>query len=163
MSKNLRSQDTSGRSQLSTRQSLLQLVESRLRRATTAIDGLDQRAAQIFGLNRTDLRLLDLLSSRGPLTAGALSRAAGMSSGGITIALDRLERAGYVRREPNAQDRRSVVVRVTAKIAAPSRRAFGPVQERMAGVLGAYAVDRLELLAEFLGSWGDAIEEALEK
>lgn len=140
----------------------MKLVESRLRRATTAIDGLDQRAATIFGLNRTDLRLLDLLSSRGPLTAGELSRAAGISSGGMTLALDRLEQAGYVRREPNANDRRSVVVRVTAKIAGPSRLAFGPVQERMAGVLGAYAVERLELLAEFLGSWGDAIEETLE-
>jgi DNA-binding MarR family transcriptional regulator len=34
----------------------------------------------------------------------------GLSSGGVTVALDRLERAGYVRRRPNPSDRRSLLV-----------------------------------------------------
>lgn len=136
-------------------------MDSRLRRATTAIDGLDHRAALIFGVNRTDLRLLILLVGQGPLTAGALARAVGISTGGMTIALDRLEQAGYVRREPNAKDRRSVVVRVTDRIAAPSRQAFGPLQRRLTTVLRAYQPEQLELLAELLDSWVDAVEEAL--
>ncbi|HVB54467.1 MAG TPA: MarR family transcriptional regulator [Candidatus Acidoferrales bacterium] len=146
---------------MSSKQALVQLVDSRLRRATTAVDGLDQRAALIFGVNRTDLRLLDLLASQGPLTAGALARAAGISSGGMTIALDRLERAGYVRRELNPRDRRSIVVQVTEEIGRPSQEAFGPLQARVTTVLAGYRTAELEILAKFLESWGDAIEETL--
>ncbi|HUY08921.1 MAG TPA: MarR family transcriptional regulator [Candidatus Dormibacteraeota bacterium] len=147
---------------MSSRSELQQLVDSRLRRATTAIDGLDRRAAAIFGVNRTDLRLLDLLASRGPLTAGGLAKAAGMSTGGMTVALDRMESAGYVQREPNAQDRRSIVVRVTDRVAAPSREAFGSLQTWLTAALTRYSGEQLELLAEFLGTWGDAVEATLE-
>ncbi len=137
-------------------------MEGELRRATSAIDGLDQRAARVFGVNRTDLRLLDLLAARGPMTIGELGRAAGMSSGGMTIALDRLEEARYVRREPNPKDRRSVLLQVTERIGGPSAQAFGPLQAWMASVLATYQGEELEVLAQFLGSWADAIESALE-
>ncbi|MGC1909273.1 MAG: MarR family transcriptional regulator [Candidatus Dormiibacterota bacterium] len=147
---------------MSSRSELQRLVESRLRRATTAIDGLDQRAAAIFGVNRTDLRLLDLLVSRGPLTAGALAGAAGMSTGGMTLALDRIETAGYVQRQPNPKDRRSIVVRVTDRVDGPSREAFGSLQTWLTTALARYSSEQLELLAEFLGSWGDVVEAALE-
>ncbi|HVC39863.1 MAG TPA: MarR family transcriptional regulator [Candidatus Dormibacteraeota bacterium] len=146
---------------MSTRRDLVELVGSRLRRATTAIDGLDQRATIFFGVNRTDLRLLDLLASRGPLSAGELGRAAGISSGGMTVALDRLTRAGYVLRTPNDNDRRSVMVQVTEKIEGPSQAAFGPLQARVEAILEGYRAEQLELLAEFLDSWADAIEDAL--
>jgi hypothetical protein len=35
-----------------------------------------------------------------------------LSSGGVTVALDRLEKASYVRRKPNPADRRSLLVTV---------------------------------------------------
>ncbi|MGH7642007.1 MAG: MarR family winged helix-turn-helix transcriptional regulator [Candidatus Dormibacteria bacterium] len=138
------------------------LVDKELRRATTAIDGLDQRAAAVFGVNRTDLRLLDLLAARGPMTIGELGRAAGLSSGGMTIALDRLEEAQYLRREPNPKDRRSHLLQVTERIGAPSAQAFGPLQARMAAVLTTFGKEELEVLSRFLGSWADAIEATLE-
>lgn len=162
MSKILDNQDKAEIQQLSSRQELLQLVELRLRRATTAIDGLDQRAAALFELNRTDLRLVDLLASRGPLTAGELARRAGISTGGLTAALDRLERAGYVRRQANPSDRRGVVAHLTTKVAAPARRAFEPVQQRMTEILDRYRVDELELVAGFLESWVEVMEKSLE-
>ena len=37
-------------------------------------------------------------------------RALGLSSGGVTVALDRLEKSGYTRRERHPTDRRSVLI-----------------------------------------------------
>ncbi len=139
----------------------MDLVESQLRRVTTAVDRADQRAALIFGVNRADLGLLDLLASRGAQTAGALARAAGITSGGMTSALDRLGRAGYVKRQRHPTDRRSIVVQVTPAISGPSQEAVGPLQVRMAKELGRYRSGQLEIVALFLEHWGDAIEATL--
>src|SRR5262249_52913725 len=42
-------------------------VQAELRRLTTEIDGLDERASRHFGVNRTDLRCLDVLTSTRPM------------------------------------------------------------------------------------------------
>src|SRR5689334_19344681 len=85
-------------------------VLSELRGLSTEIDRLDQRAADRFGVNRTDLRALELLGAAGKLAPTALAAAIGFTTGGVTTVLDRLERAGYVRRRPDPDDRRKVVV-----------------------------------------------------
>ncbi|SFL58935.1 MarR family transcriptional regulator [Nocardia asteroides NBRC 15531] len=49
------------------------------------------------------------------LTAGALNRAAMVTSGAITNRIDRLEAKNLVRRVPSPDDRRSVFVQLTAE------------------------------------------------
>ena len=51
-----------------------------------------------------------LLALRGPLTAGRLADLTGLTSGGVTNVLDRLERAGLVQRRRDPADRRKVIV-----------------------------------------------------
>ena len=68
------------------------------------------RAAEYAGLGLTDMQLLHLLQLHGPSTPGHLATWSGLSSGGVTVALDRLSNAGYVGREPNPKDRRSLLV-----------------------------------------------------
>ena len=86
-----------------------------------------QRVADKLALHPTDMQFLNLLDLLGPMTPGALGQCSGLSSGGVTVVLDRLESAGYIRRSSNPSDRRSVVVslvearqkRVTANYDAP--------------------------------------------
>jgi DNA-binding MarR family transcriptional regulator len=96
-----------------------------------AVDALDQRAADRLGLNRTDMRCLELLfgPEAGPLSPGELAVAAGMTTGGVTTAIDRLERAGYVTRERDAGDRRRVTVRPTPLALRSVYEIYGPVVE----------------------------------
>jgi DNA-binding MarR family transcriptional regulator len=68
------------------------------------------QAAEIVGLRLTDMQILHMLQLHGPSTPGSLRAWSGLSSGGVTVALDRLEKSGYVRREPNPGDRRSSLV-----------------------------------------------------
>jgi DNA-binding MarR family transcriptional regulator len=68
---------------------------------------------QAIGVNQTDLGCLDVLGRLGSQTAGQLAAGTGLSSGAMTTAIDRLERAGYVRRESDPDDRRRVLVVLT--------------------------------------------------
>jgi DNA-binding MarR family transcriptional regulator len=71
---------------------------------------LSDTVAKIVGLNSTDLECLDLLDIAGPTTAGRLAQHAGLTTGAMTAVIDRLERAGFVRRVRDPQDRRCVRV-----------------------------------------------------
>ncbi|MFF5247432.1 MarR family transcriptional regulator [Streptosporangium sp. NPDC000095] len=63
------------------------------------------------GINVTDFNCLSLLDKEGPLTPHDLAVRLGLTRGGaITAVVDRLQRAGYVRRGRDAADRRRVLV-----------------------------------------------------
>jgi MarR family transcriptional regulator, organic hydroperoxide resistance regulator len=110
---------------------------------------LSQRAADALGLHPTDMQFVNLLDLLGPMTPGALARWSGLSSGGVTVVLDRLESAGYVRREPNPDDRRSVLVHLQP---ARQRRVdanYKGVQEQFAEVTGKFSEAELEVVLRF--------------
>jgi DNA-binding MarR family transcriptional regulator len=52
----------------------------------------------------------ELLVRNGPMTAGQLAKATGLTSGAITGIVDRLESAGWARREHDPHDRRRVII-----------------------------------------------------
>src|SRR5690606_6880522 len=86
---------------------------ARLLRAAPALvaAGLDFHAAvaESVGLSLTDLRYLHLVTE-GPVTAGDLARRTGLTTGAVTRVIDRLQRAGFVRRAADPSDRRRVIV-----------------------------------------------------
>jgi DNA-binding MarR family transcriptional regulator len=88
-----------------------------VRRSQNATARFDRAVGDAVGLNLTDIGCLDFLGQQGPVTAGRLAELTGLSSGAMTTALDRLERAGYARRVRDASDRRRVLVETTDKVA----------------------------------------------
>ena len=84
-----------------------------VRGSQNATARFDQAVADAAGLNRTDMRIIDALDQEGPVPAGRLAEVTGLSSGAMTTALDRLERAGYARRARDTEDRRRVLVELT--------------------------------------------------
>jgi MarR family transcriptional regulator, organic hydroperoxide resistance regulator len=68
------------------------------------------QAAEKAGLGLTDMQMLHMLQLYGPTTPSRLAAGTGLSSGGVTVALDRLEKAGFIRREANPTDRRSLLI-----------------------------------------------------
>jgi DNA-binding MarR family transcriptional regulator len=143
-----------------TKAELLQAVRQELRAFTTEIDGLDSRAAERFGLNRSDLRCLDVLSQSGSISPTALAKAVGMSTGGLSISLGRLERAGYVIRTMDPDDRRRVSVVKTPKARALEDEVFGPLSAHVGQLLGRYSKDELAVIHHFLRSVRGAVESA---
>jgi DNA-binding MarR family transcriptional regulator len=137
----------------------IEAARTSLRRLTREIDALDGRAAQYFGVHRTDLHCLDQLASRGPLTPSQLADAMSLTSGGMSIALDRLERAGLARRIRNPDDRRSVLVEATDLTRRRGREFFGPLAEIERQLLARHAPRELLAIHTFLDDLASAIAE----
>ncbi|HEX2313463.1 MAG TPA: MarR family transcriptional regulator [Thermomonospora sp.] len=71
----------------------------------------NQALADRLGLHPTDVQCLNLLALEPePLTTGRIAELTGLTSGAATRLVDRLERAGYVRRRRDTADRRRVLV-----------------------------------------------------
>lgn len=68
-----------------------------------------------FGLNRGEVGVLSALRVSGPdrLSPTQLFKGLMLSSAGMTSRLDRLERRGFVRRAPDPEDRRGVLIELT--------------------------------------------------
>src|SRR4029450_6962032 len=88
------------------RDRLYEELTDEVRRFQRSVDVMDETACAIMGINRTDARAMDLLQQYGAMAAGGLAEEAGLTSGGTTAVIDRLEKAGYARRKPDANDRR---------------------------------------------------------
>jgi DNA-binding MarR family transcriptional regulator len=114
-----------------------------------AYDRFEDAAAGYFGLNRTDMRCLDVLERHGVLAAGEIARQTGLTTGAVTAMLDRLERAGWVRRLRDDADRRRVLVEFTEQARRAAGEVYGPFAEAVAGFAD-YTDAELELIREFL-------------
>lgn len=70
----------------------------------------NEAVADRLGLQPVDVAATILLEMRGPLAVGAISEELGLPSASTTRLIDRLEKAGYVRRVRGERDRRTVTV-----------------------------------------------------
>ena len=109
------------------REQLISEVREAFRFNGQASDAMDQAAAEFLGIHRTDSRLLDVLQMAGRMSAGELAKAGHLSPGAVTAALDRLERAGYLRRVRDENDRRRVLVELTDRMQELTRQLYGPL------------------------------------
>lgn len=70
-----------------------------------------QAVADRVALHATDMECVDFLLEAGSASAGDLAKMTGLSSGAMTAAIDRLEKAGLVKRMSDALDRRKVIIK----------------------------------------------------
>lgn len=115
-----------------------------------ATDQMDDAAARGMGVNRTDSRCLDTIEQFGPITAGRLAEAAGLTTGAVTAVIDRLVAKGYLRRVADPTDRRRVMVEVTEELERRAGRYYGPLAAQAFPFLSRYSKAELELIADFL-------------
>ena len=121
-----------------------------LRALSSEMDRLDEMAAQIYGLNRTDMRALEIVGRTRPIAPSELARLLGFTTGGVTTVVDRLERAGYVHRQPDPADRRRLTVEATGATGDRDRAVFGPLMQATASLLRRYSEAELRTVVAFL-------------
>ncbi|MDX8051191.1 MarR family transcriptional regulator [Lentzea sp. BCCO 10_0798] len=109
------------------------------------------RVAEQMGLSATDEKCLDLaMRAEGPLTAGRIAELSGLSTGAVTGVIDRLERAGYVRRVRDPHDRRKVLVEVTVGDLDKFGEPFEKARDSLVEVLGHFDEDELQVIERYL-------------
>jgi DNA-binding MarR family transcriptional regulator len=115
-----------------------------------ASDAVDSAAAALFGVNRTDLRILGLVADAGALAAGAVAGAAGLSPAATTAAIQRLVAAGHLSRGVDARDRRRAVVALTPSARELLDRAYTPIGRAGMRELARYSAEDLTVILDFL-------------
>ncbi|MER7334404.1 MULTISPECIES: MarR family transcriptional regulator [unclassified Micromonospora] len=138
-------------------------VAQEIRLLQQSFDAFDEAAAGRLGINRTDLRALDIVLGRGPVTAGELTAALRLSPAATTTVIDRLERAGLVARTRDAANRRRVLVEATGAARAAERRIYQPVGEAGLRALARYDQRQLETIIDFLGTARAVQQEHAER
>jgi DNA-binding MarR family transcriptional regulator len=125
-------------------------VTQALRALQSTADAHDEVVARRLGMNRTDHQCIDILDQAGGLlTAGELARATGLTTGAVTAVVDRLERAGFVRRARDDEDRRRVLVELTPK-ARQVGELYAPLIEATTREFGRYSVEELTAILDFV-------------
>jgi len=131
----------------------MQLVHL-LRGITVELDLFGAGFAAAHGLHATDLRalihLLDAARAGTAATPGWLGTQLGLNSASVTALVDRLERAGHVRRERDSRDRRRVLLAVEDKAVALGWSFFGPLISDMVSAMRDFDVAELATIRRFL-------------
>jgi DNA-binding MarR family transcriptional regulator len=129
---------------------LLAAVLREVRRMTAQSVLIGQAVSERFGLSSSDLECLDLALLSGGATAGEFAKATGLTTGAITGVIDRLERAGYVRREKDPTDRRKVIVRARPAMTRRIAPLYDSLQREMTALWSVYSDEQLALILDFL-------------
>lgn len=124
---------------------LSDLARSAQRAAT---DGIlfHQAVADRLGLHVSDLRCLSILLEAGSVPAGEIGARTGLTTGAVTRMVDRLERSGYVRREPDPADRRRVMVSPVPEQMARIAPMYTGMAQAWATAMNGYDDDQLTLI-----------------
>lgn len=121
-----------------------------LRKLTTRTVLFQQKAAHSLGVIHTDFKTADILNEVGPLTAGELGKITGLSTGSVTALIDRLEQAGYVRREKDPNDRRRVIIVPVKERQKFIKEHYVPLNKSFSELCSHYNEEELSLIIGFI-------------
>lgn len=119
--------------------------------------------AQKAGSNITDQECMDFLMEMGKATPGDLARMTGLTTGAITSVIDRLERAGYVKRERDTKDRRKVFVRPIAGSTEKIDNIYSSFVEEVIECIDKYSDSELELIRDHYQNMAKIFARQIEK
>jgi DNA-binding MarR family transcriptional regulator len=132
------------------REEIIQTIVDRFREMSTESIMFHQAVADELGLYITDHKCMDIIHRFGAMPAGRLGEMTGLTTGAITGMIDRLEKAGYVRRANDPKDRRKTIVEPikNKKLERKIEMIFTPLHERMHKFLSSYSDGELTFLFE---------------
>lgn len=112
--------------------------------------------AEVFGVNATDLKCLDIAMLAGKdLTAGELAELSGLTTGAITGVIDRLEKANLVRRERDLHDRRRVIIVLTHARDKEFEAIFSPLGTRLGKIWDSFSPAETAAITRFIQASND--------
>ncbi|MFF0308212.1 MarR family winged helix-turn-helix transcriptional regulator [Streptosporangium sp. NPDC004379] len=131
----------------------------RLRRMTAEFNRIAHEFAGEHGLHHTDVQaLIKIFDAPEPITPTRLREELNLTSGAVTACLDRLERAGHIRRVRDAHDRRVVHLHYLDAAKELAGAFFRPLGRSTDNTLRRFSPEELRTVAAFL----DAMNEELD-
>ncbi|MEK9946211.1 MAG: MarR family transcriptional regulator [Alphaproteobacteria bacterium] len=137
------------------REALLADLGLAMRRSGTQGSLLSNAVAARIGISANDFECLDIVNLEGAVTPGHLAEATGLTTGAITGVIDRLEKAGFVRRDSDPTDRRRILVRPIKENTQVIGTYYQSLQQRLFALLDDLATPEL---ARLLALYNDVNE-----
>ena len=134
------------------REEVIRELKLNLRHLVVELLVSNAEAAESTGVNATDIGSLCLLLLHGPSPAGRLAELTGLTTGAVTGVIDRLEKAGFARRELDPADRRRVIVAADAgRVERELFPLFSSLQPAaMPELYDRYKIAELAVISDFL-------------
>jgi DNA-binding MarR family transcriptional regulator len=125
-----------------------------------ALASARQRSAlgRLLGLGEGEVLAIQHLARAGRMTPSRLGTALGLSSGGATALVQRLERGGAVAREPHPHDRRSVLLRLTPAFEERAADALAPLVAEIDALTARLSDAERSVVADYLARVADAAD-----
>jgi DNA-binding MarR family transcriptional regulator len=117
--------------------------------ASTETALFHQAAAARHGLGITDMKALGALLREGPMTAGQLARRLSLTTGAVTSVIDRLARQDLVTRQPDARDRRKVIVVANQARLAAGENVYQSIGDAFSRLHDTLTTEQLEFLVRY--------------
>jgi DNA-binding MarR family transcriptional regulator len=132
------------------REEKIRTIVERLREMSTETIMFHQAVADELGLYITDHKCVDIIHRFGAMPAGRLGEMTGLTTGAITGMIDRLEKAGIVKRANDPKDRRKTIVEPirNKELEKKIEMIFTPLHERMHKFLSSYSDSELTFLLD---------------
>lgn len=145
------------------RERLVAEIGAELRRYSSDAQHIGHAFANLHGLNATDLQALiavmDAELADQPITPGRLGEQLNLSSGSVTALIDRLERAGHIRRDRDTADRRKVFLHYADRGAELAMDFFRPLGRRTDEVMSGFTDDELAVVHRFMSAMSASMRE----
>ncbi|WP_194819165.1 MarR family winged helix-turn-helix transcriptional regulator [Nocardia sp. XZ_19_385] len=119
--------------------------------------------AEAAGLQPTEWYAVSLINLAGQMTSGDLAARVGLTTGATTRLIDRIEKAGYLRRTTDPADRRRVIVEAAAETFPDIEDVVGPARRLIAEVLDRYTAEQREVLFDYFAHAAPAYRAAAEE
>lgn len=120
-------------------------------------------SAEAAGLHATEWYALSLIDFHGALSPGELAARTGLTTGATTRLIDRLEKAGFARRQADPDDRRRVIVEPVPDSLQRIEDVVGPARRHIAEVLAHYDDEQRALLFDYFARAAPAFRAASEE
>src|SRR6266516_4267833 len=129
------------------RDELVRLIGMQVVRFQEESAGFDDVAARILALHRRDLACMTMLLFGGVASVDQLTAALQVQRGAVTATVERLQLAGYARRQPEIGDAR---IELTEHARRWIERIWEPVREEGDRLLGSYSARDLAVMSTFM-------------
>ncbi|MFD7714634.1 MarR family winged helix-turn-helix transcriptional regulator [Streptomyces sp. NPDC059814] len=136
-----------------------------LRRMNSEFNRIAHEFAQSQGLHPTDVQALiaildaERTGTGAAMTPGGLREQLDLTSGAVTACLDRLERAGHIRRVRDNSDRRVVHLHYAAAAKAVARDFFMPLADSTETARRQFDEAELAVVVRFLDAMNDELAQ----
>jgi DNA-binding MarR family transcriptional regulator len=158
-----RAEDDGGSDPARARRRRIVEAKSRLRALRVELDVLTHRVGSRVELKDVDFDCLDVITQYGPITPTAVARRVGVHVATMTGILGRLEKGGWIVRDPVQTDRRAVLVRGVPDRQRDIFRLYAGMNAALDEIFDHYSDDEMDLIVDFLDRCTQAGQSAAER